>query len=178
MNKGNRCADASDSTHKQAPSNVEGVFLAGNGWSTIGVIAPLEEDLGRPVLTANQASFWYALRQAGVGAQALQPVACPRRLWPGVQKKPGTRKEIKQWWLKGWFADVDFRTGRAAGTRLARHSPLTEHVRSFAGENLSRSTALFLASGPAACEQSRLPPSWLKRSQRMRVLCPRFGGQA
>ena len=55
--------------HKQAPSDLDGVFIAGNGWSTIGVIAPLEEDLGRPVLTANQASFWYALRQAGVGAQ-------------------------------------------------------------------------------------------------------------
>jgi len=55
--------------HKQAPSNMDGVFIAGNGWSTIGVIAPLEEDLGRPVLSANQASLWYALRHAGVGAQ-------------------------------------------------------------------------------------------------------------
>ena len=54
---------------KQAPSNMEGVFLAGNGLRSIGVIAALEEDLGRPVLTANQAAFWYALRLAGVGAQ-------------------------------------------------------------------------------------------------------------
>jgi maleate isomerase len=30
------------------------------------VIAALEEDLGRPVLTANQVAFWYALRQSGV----------------------------------------------------------------------------------------------------------------
>src|SRR5262249_15983413 len=55
--------------HKHAQSDMDGVFIAGNGWSTIGVIATLEEDLGRPVLTANQASFWYALQQAGVGAQ-------------------------------------------------------------------------------------------------------------
>ena len=54
---------------KHAPSNVEGIFIAGNGLRSIGVIAPLEEDLGLPVLTANQAAFWYALRLAGVGAQ-------------------------------------------------------------------------------------------------------------
>lgn len=51
------------------PSNAEAVFIGGNGYRTIGVIAALEEDLGRPVLTANQAAFWYALRLAGVGAQ-------------------------------------------------------------------------------------------------------------
>jgi maleate isomerase len=51
------------------PSNLEGVFIGGNGLRSIGVIAALEEDLGRPVLTANQVAFWYVLRQAGVGAQ-------------------------------------------------------------------------------------------------------------
>ena len=51
-----------------APSNLEGVFIAGNGFRAIGVIAALEEDLGRPVLTANQVALWYALRLAGVGA--------------------------------------------------------------------------------------------------------------
>jgi maleate isomerase len=49
---------------KHAPSNLEGVFIAGNI-----VIAALEEDLDLPVLTANQVAFWYALRLAGVGAQ-------------------------------------------------------------------------------------------------------------
>jgi maleate isomerase len=62
-------AELYDWVRKHAPSNVEGVFIAGNGWRTIGVIAALEEDLGRPVLTANQAALWYALRLAGVGAQ-------------------------------------------------------------------------------------------------------------
>jgi pimeloyl-ACP methyl ester carboxylesterase len=54
---------------KHAPSNMEGVFIAGNGFRAIGVIAALEEDLGRPVLTGNQVAFWYALRLAGVGAE-------------------------------------------------------------------------------------------------------------
>jgi pimeloyl-ACP methyl ester carboxylesterase/maleate cis-trans isomerase len=54
---------------KHTPANAEVVFIAGNGFRTIGVIAALEEDLGRPVLTGNQVAFWYALRLAGVGAQ-------------------------------------------------------------------------------------------------------------
>jgi maleate isomerase len=51
------------------PSNADGVFIAGNGFRTIGVIAALEEDLGRPVLTGNQVAFWYALRLVGVGVE-------------------------------------------------------------------------------------------------------------
>src|SRR5215471_5137952 len=43
--------------------------IAGNGFRTIGVIAALEEDLGKPVLTGNQVALWYALRMAGVRAQ-------------------------------------------------------------------------------------------------------------
>jgi maleate isomerase len=41
------------------------VFIGGNGLRAIGVVAALEEDLRRPVLTANQVSLWYALRVAG-----------------------------------------------------------------------------------------------------------------
>ena len=54
---------------RNAPASMEGVFIAGNGFRAIGVIAALEEGLGRSVLTANQAAFWYALRLAGVGAE-------------------------------------------------------------------------------------------------------------
>ena len=43
--------------------------IAGNGFRTIGVIAALEEGLGKPVLTGNQVALWYALRMAGVRAQ-------------------------------------------------------------------------------------------------------------
>jgi maleate isomerase len=53
---------------KHTPADAECVFIAGNGFRTIGVIAALEEDLGRPVLTGNQVAFWYAIRRAGVGA--------------------------------------------------------------------------------------------------------------
>jgi len=50
----------------QVPATAEAVFFGGNGFRAIGVIAALEEELGVPVLTGNQATFWYALRQAGV----------------------------------------------------------------------------------------------------------------
>jgi maleate isomerase len=55
--------------HTQAPSQAEAIFIAGNAFRSIGVIAALEEDLGRPILTANQAALWHALRLAGVGAR-------------------------------------------------------------------------------------------------------------
>lgn len=47
------------------PSSAQAVFLGGNALRAIGVIAALEEDLRRPVLTANQVSLWHALRVAG-----------------------------------------------------------------------------------------------------------------
>jgi maleate isomerase len=50
------------------PSSAQAVFVGGNAVRAIGVIAALEEDLSRPVLTANQVSLWYALRMAGVNA--------------------------------------------------------------------------------------------------------------
>jgi maleate isomerase len=62
-------AEIYECVRKHAPSNMKGVFIAGNGFRAIGVIAALEEDLGRPVLTGNQVGFWYALRLAGVGAE-------------------------------------------------------------------------------------------------------------
>jgi maleate isomerase len=63
-------ADLYEWVRMHTPSNAEGVFIAGNGFRSIGVIAALEEDLSRPVLTANQVAFWYVLRVlAGVGAQ-------------------------------------------------------------------------------------------------------------
>ena len=40
------------------------MFIGGNGFRSVGVIAALEEDLGRPVLTANQVLLWGTLRAA------------------------------------------------------------------------------------------------------------------
>jgi maleate isomerase len=51
------------------PSSAQAVFLGGNALRAIGVIAALEEDLRRPVLTANQVSLWHALRTAGTEAR-------------------------------------------------------------------------------------------------------------
>lgn len=50
----------------QVPATAEAVFFGGNGFRAIGVIEALEEDLGIPVLSGNQVTFWHALRQAGV----------------------------------------------------------------------------------------------------------------
>jgi maleate isomerase len=46
------------------PQSAEAVFIGGNGFRAVGVIKALEQDLARPVLTANQVAFWSALRQA------------------------------------------------------------------------------------------------------------------
>ena len=52
----------------EVPATAEAVFFGGNGFRAIGMIAALEEELGRPVLTGNQVAFWHALGQAGVHA--------------------------------------------------------------------------------------------------------------
>jgi len=44
----------------------DAVLLSGTGLPTVGVIELLERDLGKPVITSNQASLWRALRLAGV----------------------------------------------------------------------------------------------------------------
>jgi maleate isomerase len=50
------------------PKSTEAVFIGGNGFRAIGIIKALEEDLARPVLTANQVAFWHALRLSGTRA--------------------------------------------------------------------------------------------------------------
>jgi maleate cis-trans isomerase len=46
--------------------DAEAVFLSGTGLPTVGVLEMLEQDLGKPVISSNQASLWQALRLAGV----------------------------------------------------------------------------------------------------------------
>ena len=50
---------------RHVPSSAQAVFIGGNALRAIGVIAALEDNLSRPVLTANQVSLWHALRVAG-----------------------------------------------------------------------------------------------------------------
>jgi maleate cis-trans isomerase len=45
----------------------EAVFISCTGLDALDVIEQLELDLGKPVITSNQASFWLAFRMAGIG---------------------------------------------------------------------------------------------------------------
>jgi len=46
--------------------SAEAVLLSGTGLPTVGVLEALERELGKPVISSNQASLWRALRLAGV----------------------------------------------------------------------------------------------------------------
>lgn len=50
------------------PKEAEAVFIGGNGFRAVGIIKALEQELARPVLTANQVAFWHALRLSGARA--------------------------------------------------------------------------------------------------------------
>lgn len=53
------------------PADADALFIGGNGFRAVGAIKALEEDLGRPVLTANQVAFWQALHLAGTRAPVV-----------------------------------------------------------------------------------------------------------
>jgi maleate isomerase len=48
------------------PPDADVVFIAGTGFRCVAIIEALETTLGRPVVTANQASLWRCLRSAGI----------------------------------------------------------------------------------------------------------------
>ena len=48
------------------PSAADGILIAGTGFRCVAILAALERELERPVLSANQASLWHCLRLAGV----------------------------------------------------------------------------------------------------------------
>lgn len=49
-----------------APAEADGVLIGGTGFRCVGILEALETDLGRPVVSANQASLWHCLRRSGV----------------------------------------------------------------------------------------------------------------
>jgi maleate isomerase len=53
------------------PKSAEAVFIGGNGFRAVGIIKALEQDLARPVLTANQVAVWQALGLAGARVPVL-----------------------------------------------------------------------------------------------------------
>lgn len=46
--------------------SAECIFLGGGGLRAISIIAALEKNFSKPVITANQVAFWHAIRLAGV----------------------------------------------------------------------------------------------------------------
>jgi maleate cis-trans isomerase len=46
--------------------NAQAVFLSGTGMPTISILQALEQDLGKPALSATSAMMWHALRLAGL----------------------------------------------------------------------------------------------------------------
>jgi maleate isomerase len=53
----------------QCPAEADGVLMVGTGLRCVGIVETLEEDLRRPVISANQASLWHCLRLCGVNAR-------------------------------------------------------------------------------------------------------------
>lgn len=56
-------------------AEAEAVFLSCTNWRTLEVIAALEQDLGKPVVSSNQATLWAALRIGGLRGARLGPGA-------------------------------------------------------------------------------------------------------
>lgn len=49
--------------------HAEALLIPCTGLRTLDIIDGLEQDLGRPVVTANQATMWHALRTSGISTQ-------------------------------------------------------------------------------------------------------------
>ncbi|HJO82306.1 MAG: aspartate/glutamate racemase family protein [SAR202 cluster bacterium] len=50
--------------------DADGVFISCTNLATADIIEPLERELGKPVVTSNQATFWMALRKMGIDDSA------------------------------------------------------------------------------------------------------------
>ncbi len=50
------------------PPAADGVLIAGTGFRCVAILEALEQDLGRSVISANQASLWHCLLLSGVQA--------------------------------------------------------------------------------------------------------------
>src|SRR5882724_4109314 len=48
------------------PTSADGILIAGTGFRCVAILETLEQDLRRPVISANQASLWHCLRLSGV----------------------------------------------------------------------------------------------------------------
>jgi maleate cis-trans isomerase len=55
-----------EQVRQACPREADGVVSVGNGVRMVTVIEALEQDLKRPVVTANQAVLWHCLRRSGI----------------------------------------------------------------------------------------------------------------
>jgi len=58
-------AQARDLARAVDTAGADGVLLSGTGMPTVGVLAELERELGKPVVSSNQALLWHAFRVVG-----------------------------------------------------------------------------------------------------------------
>jgi maleate isomerase len=65
-------AEVYDWAVANVPDRAEAVLIMGNGLRAVGAIRAIEGRLRRPVLTANQVAFWWALRAAAVTARVTR----------------------------------------------------------------------------------------------------------
>lgn len=61
--------DASRQVYETVGTDVDTVFVSCTNYPTLPAIEPLEDDLGIPVVTSNQATLWDLCRAADVGAE-------------------------------------------------------------------------------------------------------------
>lgn len=58
------------------PPDADGVLIAGTGFRCVAVLEALEQDLKRPVISANQASLWHCLRESACAPRSRATAAC------------------------------------------------------------------------------------------------------
>ena len=59
-------ARAAELARRADTPEAQAVLISGTGLPTVGVLERLERELGKPVISSNQACLWRALRLAGV----------------------------------------------------------------------------------------------------------------
>lgn len=70
------CAQRPETAYRNARrvdrDDADGVFISCTGYRTFEIIERLERDLGKPVVTSNQATLWDALRTAGMDCSEVE----------------------------------------------------------------------------------------------------------
>ncbi len=70
------CANRPEIAYQQARDidceDADGVFISCTGYRTFEIIDQLEQDLGKPVVTSNQATLWDALQTIGVNYSEIE----------------------------------------------------------------------------------------------------------